>query len=188
MARKLGLRREDVIEAAKSIADEQGIETLSVAAVAARLEVKPPSVFHHVAGLSGLRRAIALDAAGDLRRALSAAAKGKRGGAALLAVGRAYRSFARRHPGQLAAMLPAPVPGEDRELEEALAAPVHDLARILGELGIEGNDAIDVIRGLRSYLHGFVDLERRGGFGLPRNIEASFERGLATFLAGLRSS
>ena len=31
-----------------------------------------------------------------------------------------------------------------------------------------------VIRGLRSALHGFVDLEITGGFGLPEDVEASF--------------
>ena len=36
--------------------------------------------------------------------------------------------------------------------------------------------AIDAARALRSALHGFVDLENHGGFGLPVDVDRSFER------------
>ena len=185
MGRKRGLTRADVVAAAADIADESGIEDLNLAAVAVRLGVRPPSLYHHVDGLDGLRREIALRGAVRLRDALAGAASGLSGHAALIAVGRAYRRFARRHPGQLAAALPAPRRAQDPELYQALAAPVADIASILADLGITGDAAIHVIRALRAYLHGFIDLERRGGFGMPQRIEASFERGLALLVDGL---
>ncbi len=185
MARRVGLTREDVIGAAAAIADANGIEQLNVAAVAQRLGVRSPSLYHHVPGVEGLRRALALHGAARLREALAAAARGRRGRPALVAAARAYRSFARRHPGQLSAMLPAPRPDEDDELYRALAGPVADLARMLGEIGVEGDAAIHVVRALRSYLHGFVDLERRGGFGMPQKLEVSFERGLQMIIDGI---
>ena len=49
-----------------------------------------------------------------------------------------------------------------------------------------GDDAIDAIRALRAALHGFVTLETSGGFGLPADIDRSFDRlvqGLTTALA-----
>src|SRR4030095_12675500 len=45
-----------------------------------------------------------------------------------------------------------------------LAEPVADLLEILTGLGLRGDEAIHVVRALRSSLHGFTDLERRGGF------------------------
>jgi AcrR family transcriptional regulator len=179
MARKLGLTLDDVVSAAAAVADTDGIEALSLAAVAERVRVRPPSLYHHVAGVAGLRRHLALLGAARLEEAIAAAARGRAGRRALVAAARAYRLFARRHPGLLAATLPAPRPGEDDELYRALARPVATIAGILAGLGVEEDDAIHVIRALRSYLHGFIELERRGGFGMPQKLETSFERGLA---------
>jgi len=185
MGRKVGLKSADVVNAAAAIADEAGIESLSLATVAERLGVRSPSLYHHVSGLDRLRREVALHAAAQLKEAIGASARGLRGKKALLAVARAYRAFARRHPGQLAAMLPAPRPNEDDELYRALGAPVTEITRVLTELGIEGDDAIHVVRALRSYLHGFADLESRGGFGMPQKLETSFELGLELFIEGI---
>jgi AcrR family transcriptional regulator len=185
MGKKLGLTLADVVAAAAAIADEGGIENLSLAAVAEKLGVRPPSLYHHVDGFESLRRKLALHGAGELRATFAASAKGLRGKKALVAIARAYRAFAKKHPGTLASMLPAPRAADDDELYKALAAPVAEITRILADVGIEGDDAVHVVRALRSYLHGFVDLERRGGFGMPQKIETSFEIGLELFTEGI---
>jgi AcrR family transcriptional regulator len=186
MARRVGLTLDDVVAGAAALADANGIEQLNLAAVAEKLGIRAPSLYHYVAGLEGLRRELALHGAARLRDALAGAVRRRHGRQALMAAARAYRSFARRHPGQLSAMLPAPRPGEDDELYGALAAPIVELTRILSELGVEGDAAIHVLRTLRSYLHGFVDLERRGGFGMPQKLELSFERGLEMIIDGAK--
>jgi AcrR family transcriptional regulator len=185
MGKKLGLTLDDVIQAATEIADEAGVESLNLAAVAERLGVRSPSLYHHVQGLDGLRRELAKRGAQGLMQAFASAASGLRGKKALLALGRSYRAFARKHPGLLGAMLPAPRVHDDAELYQALAAPVAEVVRALSDLGIAGDDAIHVVRSLRAYLHGFVELERRGGFGMPQKLETSFERGLRVFVDGI---
>lgn len=186
MARKLGFSMSDVLAAAAAIADADGLAALSLAAVAERLGMRAPSLHHHVGSLDGLRRQLAMFGAIQLAAALDDAVDGLRGTDAIAAAARAYRAFARKHRGQMAAMLPAPKPGEDDELYQTLGRPVMVLTARLADLGIEGDDAIHAIRMLRSYLHGFVDLELRGGFGMPQKLQVSFERGLASVLAGLK--
>lgn len=185
MGRKVGLTSSDVVQAAAMIADERGIEALNLAAVAETLGVRAPSLYHHVGGVDGLRRALAIYASEHLRETIATAAHDRRGKKALLSVARAYRTFARRHPGWLATMLPTPRPADDEELYRALSAPVTEMTRILTDIGVDGDDAIHVIRALRSYLHGFVDLEARGGFGMPQQVDASFELGLTLFVEAL---
>ncbi len=185
MGRKLGLTLANVVATASAIADEGGIESLNLAAVADKLGVRSPSLYHHVDGLESLRRELAMHGARELLENFAAAARGQKGKKALLAIARAYRAFARRHPGQLAAMLPAPSAADDAKLYQALAAPVAEITRVLTDLGIDGDDAVHVVRALRSYLHGFADLERRGGFGMPQKIELSFELGLELFVEGI---
>jgi len=60
VAPRVGLNREAVVEAAASFADEEGLEGVTLAELAARLGVRTPSFYNHVAGLEGLRRELAL--------------------------------------------------------------------------------------------------------------------------------
>ena len=47
---------------------------------------------------------------------------------------------------------------------------------VLAGYELTDDDAIDAIRFLRAALHGFVSLETGGGYGMPRDIERSFNR------------
>jgi hypothetical protein len=40
---------------------------------------------------------------------------------------------------------------------------------------------------LRSVLHGFVDLEVSGGFGMPLDRDESFQRLLTGYIAGIQT-
>jgi hypothetical protein len=42
---------------------------------------------------------------------------------------------------------------------------------------------IDATRALRAGLHGFITLEALGGFGMPRDVDASFEAMVAALVA-----
>jgi hypothetical protein len=137
-----------------------------------------PSLYHHVDGLKGLRRETALYAAAELRHSLAKAAQEQQGTEALFAVARAYRDFAKQHPGLLGATRPAPQPGKDDELSDALASVAKALVDILTELGVTDEAVIHAIRTLRTFLHGVVDLEFRDGFGMPYHLEQTFESGL----------
>ena len=49
-------------------------------------------------------------------------------------------------------------------------------------------EVIHAVRAVRAALHGFVALEALGGFGLPVDREASFDRLVAALAAGLRAA
>ena len=56
--------------------------------------------------------------------------------------------------------------------------------RSLAEAGIPEVDLVHAVRAIRSALHGFVDNERRGGFGMPLDIDESFAVMLDLILPG----
>jgi AcrR family transcriptional regulator len=183
VARKLGLGPQQVVQAAADVADAEGLESVTLARVAAVLGVQSPSLYSHVDGLAGLRRALAVHAAGLLGGTMSEAAAGLGGVEALRAVARAYRYFALRHPGLYAAMLPTP-PADDAGAA-AFAAPVRSVAALLEGLGLPAAELVPLVRAFRSALHGFVSLEIGGGFGLPYDVDASFDLLVDVVLAGL---
>lgn len=178
MARKVGLTRDDVAAAAVAVVESNGLEGLSLAAVAAHLGIRPPSLYAHVDGLDGLRRVVGIVAAAMLGDALSAAlrAAGDPVGPDSLAVlGRAYRAFARAHPGLYDAMLPAPDPVEDPDAAAVFAGVAGIVGRAVLGIGVHEAEVVHIVRAWRAALHGFVDLELRGGFGLHIDTEDSFE-------------
>jgi hypothetical protein len=56
---------------------------------------------------------------------------------------------------------------------------------VLASYELRDDDAVDATRALRSGLHGFVSLESSGGFGLPVDVDRSFERLVGGLLAAL---
>ncbi len=186
MARKRGVDLAQVVEAAAEVADAEGLDRLTMAAVADALGVRSPSLYSHVAGVAGLRREMAIEAARRLGSAIAAAARGREGVEALWAIAHAYRAFARAHPSMYAAMLPVPR-ADDEEAYAVFAAPVRVIAEVLFELGLSPAEAVPVIRSFRSALHGFVALEAGGGFGLPDDVDDSFEVLVEVVVAGVVS-
>jgi AcrR family transcriptional regulator len=175
-----------VVEEAVRIADVDGLEAVTLARVSATLGVEAPSLHEHVAGREALLRAIALRGLQELGDALRRAAAGRAREDALIAVAHAYRVYAHAHPGCFAATVAAPGPG-DTEHEQAAAEVVGVFAAIAAGWGIEDEDAIHVVRAVRSALHGFVTLELAGGFGIV-DRDASFERLVRTLAAGLEAA
>ncbi len=182
MARR-GLDAAAVVAAAARVADAEGLAAVTVARVAAEVGVRGPSIYNHVAGRDGLLRGIAVDGVRQLTERLRTAAVGRSGPQALHAAAAAYRAYAREHPGRYDAMQRAAAQ-DDPELEAVAGEAVEVLTGILRGWGIEGDEAVIAVRALRSALHGFVDLERIGGFGLPVSLDASFAELVETLVAG----
>jgi AcrR family transcriptional regulator len=182
-----GLDADRVVDEAARIADADGLSAVTLTRVAAALGVQAPSLYNHVAGRDGLLGLVALRGVTELGDALRDAAVGRAGAEALVALAHAYRDYAHRHPGLYAATVRAPAPGDD-EATAASARAVDVLIAVLGAWRLQGNAITHHIRAIRSALHGFVTIEAEGGFGLPVDIDESFELLLATLIAGLGRS
>src|SRR4051794_12744931 len=71
MAARAGLDRDAVVAAAIEIVDAEGMKALSLARLAQELGVRTPSLYSHVDGQRGLRRALwiaTVDELGDVLR------------------------------------------------------------------------------------------------------------------------
>ena len=152
--------------------------------MAAELGVRAPSLYHHVAGRDDLVARIALRGVRELDATLRGAAVGRAGPDALTAVTHAYREYARGHPGRYATTVAVPADG-DPALLAAAAELVDLLLAVLRHWDLEGDEAVHAVRGIRSAVHGFVALEAAGGFGMPVDVDVSFDRLVATLTAGL---
>jgi AcrR family transcriptional regulator len=185
---RAGLDGTRVVEAAAELADAEGLEAVTLARVAAALGVKSPSLYNHVDGRDALVRGIALLGLAQLGHALREAAIGRSGTEALTATAAAYRAFVLAHPGRYAAgAIAAPAPGDTEHLAAATAV-VDVLRAVLRAWKLDEDETVHVLRGYRSAIHGFASLEAAGGFGIPVDLDASFDALIATRASALEAS
>jgi AcrR family transcriptional regulator len=185
---RVGLSRDAVVEAAAALADEEGLEELSLSTLASKLGIRTPSLYNHVAGLEGLRRELALLGLRELGRRIGRVAIGKSTDEATFAIARAYRDFVNERPGLYTATVRSSRLSypNDPEFEAAERETFEAVLAVLASYGLRGEDAVHAARGLRSVAHGFATLEVAGGFGIPLDLDESFDRLLRAFVAGLR--
>ena len=184
MTARAGLSPDIVIDAAAAIADADGLAAVTLARLAQTLGVRPPSLYKHVDGLDGVRRALAVRGLAEANARIQRATVGKACADALFALAHAYWQFARDRPGLYAASLRAARPGEN-DVAAGGEALLGTLLAVLAGYDIRGDDALHATRGLRAIIHGFVSLDATGGFRLKLDLAESFDRVLAAFATDL---
>lgn len=171
--------RADVVAAARDIIAERGIEALSLQRVASAVGVQAPSLYKRFDDRAALLAAVRDSLLEELAEALAGQAAGRSGTAALLAMGHAYRAFARRvdrlYP-LLFATRGAPSP-----------AALRALAPLMTVLDTSGGEAqaLPAARTLTAFLHGFVTMELNASFQMGGSIDDAFAYGLGAVVAGV---
>lgn len=182
---RIGLDLPILIQAAAELADSQGLEAVTLATLAQKLNIRSPSLYNHVKGLPELRRQLALSGLAQMTAQFRNERKGKFDDDAVRAFSSSYLSFARAHPGLYEAIQRAPEP-DDIEMQAAGGEVVQLALDAFKGYGLEGDEAIHAVRGIRSLLHGFVTLERQGGFGIPLDLDVTFDKLIQTFVEGIK--
>lgn len=181
MSKRERWNKATVVALAGDMADAEGLESLTLTKLALAMGVRTPSVFNHVESLAGLVRDLGLAALADLEARLSEALDLP--GSPQESLGRmlgAYRTFVNAHPGRYAATLaiPTTLTRSDPDWAARDEAIVTKGLQLAARFGLEGSEALHALRGWRALAHGFSDLERRGGFGIPLDCDQSFLRAI----------
>ncbi len=178
------LNASNVIDAAVQLADQGGLESLSIMTLAEHLGVKSPSLYKHIDGLTGLKRELTVRAKRDLAASLARSAVGRSRSHALKELAAAYRGWAKQHPGIYPlTVIPA---DPDNPSDQRVSSELVDLLSVvLAGYELQDDDLIHAIRHVRAVLHGFVDLEARGAFALPVEVETSFSQAVESLVAAL---
>ena len=184
MAKRVGIDKDAVVRAAAKIADEQGWDALTLARLAKKLRVQSPSLYNHVGGLEALRRELKMLALRELGATAARATVGKSRDDAVRGLAAAYRAFVKRHPGIYAATMVTAVQ-RDPELSAAGDQIVETCLSVMAGYGLDRREGIHAVRALRSAVHGFTALEAAGGFGIPVDVDQSFDWLVTALLKGL---
>ena len=175
-----------IVRAAAGLLEANGPAGVSMQAVGARVGVRAPSLYKHVAGRGALVRLVAEDAAREIgRRIDDAAPPGMPPRAALGATARALRRFARERPAAFRLVF-TPGHEEARPDPEILGRAADTVLRISTELA-GPERALEAARTLTAWASGFVSMELADAFRMGGDVDAAFDFGierLADALAG----
>lgn len=183
MPRRAGLSPDAIVDLALRILDEDGPGALTLNAVAARAGVAPPSLYKHVRGLAELRVLVTVRVLEEMTARSAQAVLGRSGDEAVRALMRAYRAYVVAHPGRCAALVQEPHPA----VAEAGRRLLEVVYAALRAYGLTGSAAVHAARCLRSAAHGFAVLEAAGGFGLPEDLDTSYDLLIHMAISGLRT-
>lgn len=172
-----------LVRAARELIEQQGLENVSLAMLAAHFNVKAPSLYRHFSSKTDLLRAVNLDTTRELVHAMQTAGSSAQPPAQrMLNMALAYRAYVHQHPAcyRLAYTHASPELRPDEAELLALALP---LQAVMAELYSEA-DSLAALRGVYALVHGFVMLEinhmlQRGG-----DLEATFIQVVKAYLAG----
>lgn len=181
------LDRDAVVDAAVQIVEKEGLSALTFSRLAAFLGIRPPSLYNHVEGVDDLMDAVTLRAFQGLLQASQEAILGRAGWAALEALAHAQRAYAKAHPELYTATFRSlhsgtgPGPKVASDFIKLFEAALRDY-------GLDDIALLHTIRCLRAAVGGFIEIELRGGFGLPVKVDESFQRLLRLLANGIRYS
>lgn len=173
-----------ILNATAHIADESGLDQMTLNTLAEQLGVKTPSLYNHISGLLDLRQKLAIYGIHELTARLAEAAIGKSKDDALRAIIYAHRIFAEERPGLYEAICRFHIPF-DPEMQLAVDGLMEIIRKVLEPYHLQKDQENNMIRIVRSMVHGYVTLRANGSyFDQCPNSNDNFELMIDIFFLG----
>jgi AcrR family transcriptional regulator len=170
------LTPQDVVQAAIACLDREGESALGVNRVARELGVKPPAIYKHLDGNTGLRRAVALEIWRNYLTDCQSQMIDTTEPRTLLCVGaQATRNFAQRYPARYAVMMQYQMRPTDPEEAEIIQNSLHFFQKSLQLYKLSEDALIDVMRMVNAAIYGFITREQQELMTLSRSTDQSYE-------------
>jgi AcrR family transcriptional regulator len=178
--------RDAIVAAARSLLEEEGLDAVTMANVADRVGVRPPSLYKHVRDRAALIAAVADEAARELGLLMDEAVGGVAGEGAdarILRAATSFRALAGRSPRSVS-LLFAGLGGNLQPSVESAAIAARPLLEVSADLA--GQDrALSAARALTAFTYGFCAMEQAGAFRFGGDIDEAFRSGIQALIQGL---
>ena len=173
-----------VIETASKIADEQGLNSLSLKAVAEKLNVRTPSLYNHIESLDDLLREVAHKGMRSMNEQMAQAAIGKSGDTALKGVSVEYLNFIIEHPGVYETIQWATWHGTE-ETAQIFGKYIKILSTIISSYNFPSESTNEILNLFTGFLHGFTTLQVRYAFSDPQKVRDELCNAVGTIMLGV---
>ena len=183
---RMGLDKHAVIYRAAQLANDVGIENITLKVLANDLNIQPPSLYNHISGLDDLKEELMIYGWRQMEEQIMEAVAGISGYDAIEVICRTFLEYATTNPGVFNAMLWYNK-FENDETNSATKKLFSVVFKVFSSLNISQEDSEHLMRTFRSFLEGFALLVNHNAFGNPISINDSFELSLKVLMAGMKT-
>lgn len=175
---------EALVQKASELIESEGLEQLTLQALAKSFGIAAPSLYHHFANKMALLRAVNQATETALTDALQVAMElAPTPQAQVLAVLQEYRAFALGHPITYGLLYTNTLPALHTDPQQGIrfAIPLQQImAQVVGE-----DRSLESLRGAWALVHGFVMLELCGQFRREGDLDTAFQTAIGVYINGL---
>jgi len=182
---RAGLDRNLIIEKAAVLANEVGLENITLKLIAEEFGIQTPSLYNHIKSLEEVKKGLMLYGWKQLEKELLLAVAGVSGYDAMRAMCYAFYEYATNNPGVFNAMLWYNK-FQDEDTQNATKQLFVIYFKIMGTLNLSDETINHLIRTFRGFLEGFALLVNNGAFGNPISIRESFDLSIEVLLNGIK--
>ncbi len=183
---KNNISDELIIKTSARIANEVGLDNLSLKRIAENLNIKSPSLYNHISSLNSIKEKLMIYGWKQVENKMIEEAVGVSGYEALKNMCSAFYNYATTNKGVFAAMLWYNK-YETQENNNSTSRLFDLLFKVMKSLNISEENINHSIRTLRSFLEGFSLLVNNNAFGNPISIKESFDLSLEIMMNGIKS-
>ncbi len=178
------ITKDTVIQTASDIADEKGLNNLSLKIVAEKLNIKAPSLYNHIDCLDDLLRAVAHNGMQKMNELMKQAAIGMIGTAAIKAVSVEYLNYMIEHPGVYETIQWATWHSidETNAIFDDYLSLLTTLIKSCNFNSVQTNDILNMITGI---IHGYTTLQLKYAFSNPDKVRNDLCNALDVLLTGI---
>ncbi len=181
---RAGLTRDIVISKAAMLANDIGLQNVSMKTLADYLGIKTPSLYNHIRNLDELKEELMLYGWKRVSDMVVKYEDWDDGYAGIKEYCREFYRYAKENPGVFEAMLWYNRYGNDRQQE--VTKDLYDgFFKLTKKIGISDYYANHFLRTIRAFLEGYLLLLNHGAFGNPISVDESFELSLDVLLEGI---
>lgn len=173
-----------VVQAASDIADEKGLNNVSLKAVAEKLNIRTPSLYNHIDSLDDLLREIAHNGMNKMNEKMTKVAIGNSGDTAIKSVAVEYLNYIIEHSGIYETIQWATWHGTEKT-EEIFGNYTSLLLTLIRSCNFKPEYTNEILNLLTSVLHGYTTLQLRYAFSNPDKVRTELCNAIDTLLLGI---
>lgn len=183
---RTGINKNTIVEKAAQLANEAGMEQITLKILADDLGVKSPSLYNHISGLDDLKKQLMIYGWKQMEKRIIQSVAGVSGYDAVRAMCYAFYEYATENPGVFNVMLWYNKFGDD-EMTEATSGLLSIIFKVAAYLNFPEEYCYHLIRTFRGFMEGFFLLVNNKAFGHPLPIRDSFEISLDILVEGTKA-
>jgi Transcriptional regulator len=180
----MGVTRAAVIQVASEIADQNGLNNVSLKAVAEKLNIRTPSLYNHITSLDDLLRDVAHTGMKSMNDSMLQASIGNAGDAAITTISIAYLEFMMEHPGVYETIQWATWHGNE-ETKQIFGNYQSFLTTLILSCGFEKQFSNEILDLVMAVLHGYTTLQLGFALNNPEESKKNLCNAMETVLIGL---